>query len=327
MFSDVFVFGTRIFDDPIIIFCKRWSLFNVEGPVSGLEVMHPIVERLRTEAVIWLIPCPWTAEDKWAANVYQRTVDAIKRIAPPHRIIVLANTKAELYNLTVLGFDAIFANQNQFADRRKFFPLLDTDRCYDAVYNARFRKYKRHHLASQINALLLIGYTFEGAEFESVIDSLPRAAYVNRQANAWNELSMHEVNASLNKAHVGLCLSRVEGAMTASIEYLLAGLPVVTTPNRGGRDVFFDTKYCRWVDSNATDVARAVAHLRAEEIPPAEIRHSTIAKIKEANSEFIYFLAHKLGIDETELRKRFERSMNHRLAEPKCLEQFVTVSK
>ena len=40
----------------------------------------------------------------------------------------------------------------------------------------------------------------------------------------------------LNRARVGLCLSAREGAMFASMEYLLSGLPIVTTPSMGGRD-------------------------------------------------------------------------------------------
>ena len=32
--------------------------------------------------------------------------------------------------------------------------------------------------------------------------------------------------------------------MLASIEYLLAGLPVVSTPSLGGRDHYFDDEYC-----------------------------------------------------------------------------------
>ena len=49
-----------------------------------------------------------------------------------------------------------------------------------------------------------------------------------------------EVNNFLNQCKVGIILSEVEGANYASIQYLLAGLPVVSTKSKGGRDVFFD---------------------------------------------------------------------------------------
>ncbi|WP_164127899.1 glycosyltransferase, partial [Stenotrophomonas maltophilia] len=57
-------------------------------------------------------------------------------------------------------------------------------------------------------------------------------------------LTPEAVNRVYNQAAVGLCLSAVEGAMCASMEYLMAGLPVVSTPSVGGRDVYFDPDYC-----------------------------------------------------------------------------------
>jgi glycosyltransferase involved in cell wall biosynthesis len=48
------------------------------------------------------------------------------------------------------------------------------------------------------------------------------------------------VNQGLARAVVGLCLSTVEGSNYASMEYMLAGLPIVSTPSIGGREVYFD---------------------------------------------------------------------------------------
>lgn len=47
-----------------------------------------------------------------------------------------------------------------------------------------------------------------------------------------------QVCAALNRGEVGLALSELEGACWASTEYLLCGLPVVSTPCSGGREVW-----------------------------------------------------------------------------------------
>jgi len=57
---------------------------------------------------------------------------------------------------------------------------------------------------------------------------------------------------------VGLCLSKKEGAMFASIEYLLCGLPIVSTRSVGGRDEFFTDKNCIFAEDNAESVKQCV---------------------------------------------------------------------
>ena len=67
--------------------------------------------------------------------------------------------------------------------------------------------------------------------------------------------------------------------MYASVQYLLAGLPVVTTASIGGRDEFFDPAYVRWVPDDPEAVALAVDELVALELDPQMIREATLAKV------------------------------------------------
>jgi hypothetical protein len=67
--------------------------------------------------------------------------------------------------------------------------------------------------------------------------------------------------------------------MYASIQYLLAGLPVVTTASIGGRDEFFDPAYVRWVPDDQEAVAHAVDELVELELDPQMIREATLAKV------------------------------------------------
>ncbi len=69
--------------------------------------------------------------------------------------------------------------------------------------------------------------------------------------------------------------------MYASTQYLLCGLPVVSTRSEGGRDVFFDPAYVRIVDDDPEAVRAAVHELIALRISPEEIRDRTLARIRE----------------------------------------------
>jgi hypothetical protein len=100
-------------------------------------------------------------------------------------------------------------------------------------------------------------------------------------------LPPEDVNRHLNRASVGLCLSAEEGAMFACAEYLLAGLPVITTPNRGGRDFYIDEDYCITVADDPREIAAAVTALKAREIPRHAIRERTMRRIQSERARFI----------------------------------------
>ena len=61
-----------------------------------------------------------------------------------------------------------------------------------------------------------------------------------------------------NLSKVGLCLSKAEGAMYSSMEYLLCGLPIVSTKSIGGRDEFFTDKNCIFAKDNSKSVKDCV---------------------------------------------------------------------
>lgn len=298
-------------------------MFNVEAGLEE-EPMHPIVGLLAHRDVVWLIPSPWLAEDAWAATIYRRSLASIKSVAPNHRIIFVANTNAEAAHFNRLGLESLVANQNQFADRDLFRPLTSVPyRIFDAVYNARFMRYKRHELARCVERLALIGYSFDAPEFPEIRSMLRSAHLANQKDDKLRLLSEAEVNEVLNLAGCGLCLSSIEGAMTAAVEYLLAGIPVVTTTNRGGRDFFLDGRFTRWVAPDAKEVAREVKNLIDERIPPEFIRAETIRKLDAANEEFLTTLASMLSIPRAPLAAEFTRRFNHRLASPKPIAELL----
>ncbi|MCQ9205981.1 MAG: glycosyltransferase [Omnitrophica bacterium] len=150
--------------------------------------------------------------------------------------------------------------------------------------------FKRHYLAQNIRSLALIdnGYREGNDEcFKKTKKLLKNATWLNQINKKYTFLASSEVAKFYNQAKVGLCLSKEEGAMYASMEYLLCGLPIVSTQSIGGRDIFFDEEYVKIVNDTADDVARGVQELIDLNIDSQYIRENTLKKIQTHREKFI----------------------------------------
>ncbi|MFI5322346.1 MAG: hypothetical protein ACHQ6U_02155 [Thermodesulfobacteriota bacterium] len=92
-----------------------------------------------------------------------------------------------------------------------------------------------------------------------VIDRFEKAHWFNKpyQKN-YRVLTPEEMADALNRCMVGLCLSAEECGMYASVQYMLCGLPVVSTRSKGGRDEFFYDRYVKIVDDDSKAVRKGV---------------------------------------------------------------------
>ena len=116
----------------------------------------------------------------------------------------------------------------------------------------------------------------------SLRSQMPHHSFINRVVDGKIEMiAAAEVNSVLAQSRVGLCLSAEEGGMFASVEYLLAGLPVVSTPNTGGRDVFSDPEFWLTVPDTPEAIRDAVTEMAGRHVPPARIRARTLERVHE----------------------------------------------
>ncbi|HEY9156125.1 MAG TPA: hypothetical protein VIM69_13395, partial [Opitutaceae bacterium] len=90
-----------------------------------------------------------------------------------------------------------------------------------------------------------------------------------------------------NRARVGLCLSAEEGSMYASTQYLLCGLPIVTTKSRGGRDLMFNPTDCIYVEDTPESVALGVKEAISRNLNPADVRARVLEKMNEHRRKLI----------------------------------------
>ncbi len=250
------------------------------------------------------VPAAFIIYPTWTIESPRRSAKVINaamahKIDYGHHILVfLCNTAAERDILERAGLDAHLLNKNFVVSDKRFHPLPGVQVDFDAVYNAKFNPFKRHELAAEVETVAYIGYEdstnsadcrrVEQEYLKHTLSRSHRHILMNRSENgSLVRMSAEEVNAAINRAAVGLCLSKIEGSNYASMEYMLAGLPVVSTPSTGGREVFFDHEYWAICDPDPIDVRDAVQGLKARNIPREYVRARTLNKIQALRQKFL----------------------------------------
>jgi glycosyltransferase involved in cell wall biosynthesis len=235
----------------------------------------------RAESIHVFLQLGWEQETensvKFAADV-KEIISACPRL----KVTVLANSVNEVKNLSGLGLSVVLCNHNAFLDERRY-PLLNVPKRYDAIYIARITPFKRHQLAADIKSIRLIG----GYYYKS---DMPYKKEILEGKLAHADYSFHvkssRIPAEIARARCGLCLSAAEGAMFASAEYLLCGIPVVNTPNIGGRDELFPDFAVKTVPPDPASIAAAVREFAENPPPPEKIRAAVLEKMEVHRKTF-----------------------------------------
>lgn len=265
-------------------------------PRAPLGVASVLGLRMARETAWFLLSPTWSIEDEQVARSLRAAAVRHRLFRPRHRLVFMCNTEAEAQLMRRCGEAAVVHNKTTNISETLFRPLDGVRIEFDAIYNAQLAAFKRHELSVEIPTCAFIFYRGINSTNESEAALIaghkavaPDHVFINEfsETGLPVRLRPEEVNHHLNRAAVGLCLSAQEGAMFACAEYLLAGLPVVTTANRGGRDFYADGDICLTVDDNPRDVAAAVAALKARGIPRHQVRERTLRRIRAERNKLI----------------------------------------
>lgn len=203
------------------------------------------------------------------------------------------------------GFVGGIVNHNAFLDEN-LFKIVNSEKKYDAIYTARLSEFKRHYLASKVENLALVA----GDTDTELIKNLPTHVYKNDK-----HLSSEEVIHKLSESKVGLLLSEAEGACYSSSEYLLCGLPVVSTLSYGGRDIWYNSYNSIICDPSPEAIAEAVKRLSSYGRDPQRIRKMHINLAKQLRENFIRM--HQIALNQSgdpfEASIYFKEHFKHKL--------------
>jgi glycosyltransferase involved in cell wall biosynthesis len=264
-----------------------WHAVHTDPPIiyimpHGREV-EALARRLRGRRAGLLVSNPWIPRGAKETSELRLQTDRLLARYPGLAVTYLCNDREEASRLTDRGLDAEFCHQNAFLDERLFRVLSTATKSVDAIYIAQLATFKRHHLAREVQDLVVSTYLTEwcdGEYIQRTTDALKHARWVY-------DLSEEQLCRLINSCRIGLCLSAVEGGMYASMEYLLCGLPIVTTSSVGGRDEFFDPEHVITVDADPTSVARGVQEMISRRLDPRRIRASALEKVETHRSNFV----------------------------------------
>lgn len=257
LFSGVYLLS----EDPLIVSCQGAAEIR-----AALGIPRPADILLHPTWLITAKSLPGFLRFRWLAARKGKTLHFMRNAEQEDRLLRRLRVPGDLVNIASYIDDQAFR-------------ITGEAKRYDAVYAARMVGYKRLWLAGSVRSLFVQTYgecrkpdgSYDLHRYEPAISHCD----FNR---GW--VSVDELVASYNRARVGLSLSKVEGAMLASVEYMLCGLPQVSTPCRGGREQFFDTRFVAIVDEEPKAVAAAVQELIDRKIDPDLVRGETLKKLR-----------------------------------------------
>ncbi len=273
---------------------KTYYVFSTEPLIIYLgNVMRhvfEIAELLKDRRVCFIKNSYHTFERQDRRERLRQEVLLFKRVFRQHDLRFICPTETEHALFLEAGIlPSYFINKNAFVDEALFRIVPEEEKRFDAIHNGQLAPYKRHEFAARVDNLGVLTYRRTNSqtndEYARQIDALlPHATWLSRPDHT---IPPRDVPSLLNQARVGLCLSKEEGPMAASMEYMLCGLPIVSTRSLGGRDVFFDPEYVRIVDDDPDAVADGVREMIARDIDPEYIRRKTLDKIHLHRQKFV----------------------------------------
>lgn len=222
-------------------------------------------------------------------------------------IYFLSNEKQTNKNRQDAGLNSFLINHNAWINENIFkINPSHKNKLYDAVMTARAKKWKRIYLAKQIPNLAMVINRWKISHHRGEDDlsfQTIKTSYLNQGKLSWKELA-----DLYNQSKVGLSLSDYEGACYTSSEYLLCGIPVVSTKpehhgSLGGREIWYNKYNSILCNPTEQDVKNATEELCKRNCDPKIIRKQHLKLMYEQRARFVekvlkkIFMDHNINID------------------------------
>ena len=256
----------------------KLQIFIIENIIHNFNWLKVYRDKITDKHFFFVILC-WNHSD-FLCKQTNEIFEILK--LNKNNFFFLYNSRQELNRFSKYGFKGDLINHNAWLDEN-LYSLQPIEKKYDALLIARRAKFKRHYLAARVNNLALIAGGPRHGHTDEIV--LPQHVYNNNAS-----LNLEQVTEKINQSHSGLCLSKEEGACYSSSEYLLCGIPVVSTISEGGRDFWYDDYNSIVCQDTEDAVASAVQIFIQNKRNPEIIRANHIALAKQQRAKFIKVL-------------------------------------
>lgn len=281
----------------------KLRVFILENIMHNWDWLSKVANSI-TERDFFYVICGWHHDEYLVKTSHRIFIElGIKK----ENFYIMCNSLEEYNTFKAYGFNCGIINQNAWIDWNLTMKVQgDVEKIYDAIYVGRRSAFKRHMLAKKVQNLALVAGNNHGNQ----LSEIPEHTFINKKP-----LTPNEVCNKINESSCGLILSDTEGACFASSEYLLCGIPVVSTHSHGGRDFWYNSYNSLVVDADQDKVREAVLYFREANLEPNRIRNDHITLSMEQRSLFInnmQALLSKKGI-QLSAREYFENNYMHKL--------------
>ena len=304
------------------LFMKYYDNDNIKIiHIEGFEHNWNIIPYLANNIYTFItFPCYF---HKWLYEFTVNTLYTLNNDYNKKNIIFLCPDIDCILWALEYGFNAILCNHNCFIDYN-IFTITNDIKIYDAVMNCRPELWKRPFLAEKVNNLAYI----KGASYgEKSYD------FTKLNCKYMNEIFIPctDVVNIYNKSSCGLIFSYSEGACYSSSEYLLCGLPVISTFSKGGRDTWYNKNNSIIVEANEEQVKEAIElcikNINENIFNREQIRNVHIILSNQMRNNFIeytqtIFNKHDINIDAKEhWNKMYFHKMKNNISTKQCIQE------
>lgn len=224
------------------------KIIHLEGLEHNWKILHLLNNNIYT-LISW--PCYF---HKWLYEFGVNSLFTLNETYNKKNIVFLSPNLDGILFSYEYGYNAILANHNCLLDYNLFniYNIKNDELKYDMVMNCRPELWKRPFLAEKVSNLAYIKGACFGKE---------KYDYTKLNCKFMNEsrISEENVNEIYNQSYCAGIFSEKEGACYSSSEYLLAGLPVISTYSKGGRDTWYTPENSIIVEPTEDAVSNAVA--------------------------------------------------------------------
>jgi hypothetical protein len=256
----------------IITTCSTWPHIELLSEILGPK-----------DYVIYL---DWSYTADFEGEKWSRLVNT----AYPQNYYFLSNEQITNNKRVHAGLNSYLINNNSWLNERLFFYRSTLNKRYGGVINSRAKHWKRLELANRLDNLALI-VNRDNITHQTGLDSDAwtslKHGYLNNKS-----LMRHEVAYILNLSRVGLIFSDKEGACYSSNEFLLCGLPVISTApstdTLGGREFWYNEYNSLLVAPDPEAVKVAYEDIIARDLDPRKIRHDCLMLMTQQRHDFVY---------------------------------------
>jgi len=265
---------------------KRTDLEVFRDGEFGIYAVEGLSHSIRTYTALDIAPDAWFlvliptfVEEADTRRQLEFVLKLTRGKIPASRFVCLANDPKDVDLFRRLGMvHSFLCNQNCWLDYNLFTLYPETKKKYDMVINTRpERNVKRPYLAASVHNLAVI----KGALVRP-FDYFPLESLQPSYINSEGRLGIDDVVQIINESWCGGIFSAKEGACYSSSEFLLCGLPVVSTESGGGRNYWYNEDNAIIVEPTEEAVLQAVTKCKegmlSGRYAPTKIRKRHIAE-------------------------------------------------